>query len=318
MVHMCHHYLVGESSDPIDIRLILIKRRQWVYYTAAIVTAATIPFVGLVPETRYFKIQAKRVAQSIDIGPGKENIYNPDAGLSAAQIWARPVRLLCTEPLVFAATLLCSFSMGLLYLFTESLSTVYTSPGFDFSYEETSLPFLAIAIGTLFSALPRFYDVKQFRIHAGTATTSRAELKLSGCLLGAPALAIGLWIFAWTVPPYQKHIHPIVSMLGLALIGFAATEISYTLQGYLADCYTIYASSALSGLACVRAIFSGAIPLAGHDLFANLGNNRAGTLLATIATVFGVFPIAFYFYGPKLRARSSFARAGVVRGFGFW
>jgi uncharacterized membrane protein len=196
--------------------------------------------------------------------------------------------------------------MALLYLFTESLSTVYTTNGFDFSYETASLPFLALATGICFSALPRFYDLRLYRIHAGT---TQAELKLSGCLFGAPALAVGLFEFSWTVPPYHADIHPIVSMLGLALIGFAATEISYTLQGYLADCYTIYASSALSGLACVRAIFSGLIPLAGHDLFTGLGNNHAGTLLAGIATIFGIFPIAFYFYGAELRARSRFARA---------
>lgn len=270
-----------------------------------------LPFVALTPETRHFKVLEKHTPKGSQSDLNSQEIQNPDAHLTVIDVLWRPTVLLFTEPLVFVATALSSFSMGLIYLFTEALNTVYTSPGFDFSYEEASLPFLAMLLGILFSVFTRIHDMHRYKKHSALKTNT-AELKLAGCLLGAPALAIGLWIFSWTIPSTASHISPVVSMIGLTLLGFAATEIAYCLQGYLTDAYTTYASSALSGLACIRAVVSGVLPLVAGDMFQTMGNNNAGSLLAALATVFSIGPIAFYFVGEKLRARSPFARSSII------
>jgi hypothetical protein len=194
--------------------------------------------------------------------------------------------------------------MGLIYMFTESVAVVYTTPGFDFSYPESSLAFIAMAIGVMFSAVPRYVDVKRYAAAGSKATP---ELKLNGFLMAAPALAIGLWIFAWTIPPHV-HAHWIVSMIGLVLVGFAATEISYTLQGYLTDAYTIYASSALSGLASMRAIIASVAPLIAQQMYSNLDNNSASSILASLATLFLGAPILFLRFGPRMRSKSRFGQ----------
>jgi hypothetical protein len=293
--------MVGETNS----------HRSWVYYVAAIVTAAMLPLVAMTPETRHFKVLAKHTPMRSESNLSTQDIQNPDAHLTLVDVLWRPTVLLFTEPLVFVATALSSFSMGLIYLFTEALSTVYTSPGFDFSYEKASLPFLAMLIGILFSVFTRINDMYRYKRHS-VLKSGTAELKLAGCLLGAPALAVGLWIFAWSIPPAVSHVSPVVSMVGLALIGFSATEIAYCLQGYLTDAYTSYASSALSGLACIRAVVSGILPLVAGDMFQTIGNNKAGSILAALATVFSIGPIAFYFVGEKLRARSPFARSSII------
>lgn len=273
-----------------------------------------LPLVALTPETRHLKVLAEKQhipghlqsgSNGEDLAVIEKAVHNPDAHLSLRVVLWRPTVLLFTEPLVFVATALSSFSMGLIYLFTEALSTVYTSPGFDFSYEKASLPFLAMLMGIFFSIFTRVHDMYRYKKHnASDLKSGTAELKLAGCLLGAPALALGLWIFSWTIPPAVSHLSPVVSMVGLALIGFAATEIAYCLQGYLTDAYTTYASSALSGLAAIRAMVSGILPLVAGDMFQTLGNNKAGSILAGLATIFAVGPIAFYFVGEKLRAKS--------------
>jgi hypothetical protein len=194
--------------------------------------------------------------------------------------------------------------MGLIYMFTESVAIVYTAPGFDFTYPQSSLAFLAMAIGVVFSAVPRWVDVKRYAAAGDTATP---ELKLNGFLMGSPALAIGLWIFAWTIPPHV-YTHWIVSMIGLFLMGFAATEISYTLQGYLTDAYTVHASSALSGLASVRAIVASVAPLIAQQMYRNLDNNSATTILAGLATLFLGAPILFVRFGPRMRRRSRYGQ----------
>lgn len=281
------------------------------YYIAAIVTAAMLPLVALTPETRHFKVLARHRLEHPESDANDSSAKGPDAHLSLRDVLWRPTVLLFTEPLVFVATALSSFSMGLIYLFTEALSTVYTSRGFDFSYEQASLPFLAMLTGIFFSIFTRIYDLYRYKRH-NELKKGTAELKLAGCLLGAPALAIGLWMFAWTIPPAVPHAAPVVSMIGLTLVGFAATEIAYCLQGYLTDAYTAYASSALSGLAAMRALVSGILPLVAGSMFETLGNNKAGSILAALATVFALGPISFYFVGEKLRARSPFARASII------
>lgn len=69
-------------------------------------------------------------------------IQDSDAGLSFRSIIIRPLRFLFTEPLVLTTTVLCTFSQGLIYVFTVALHMIYTSPGFHFSYPISSLHFL--------------------------------------------------------------------------------------------------------------------------------------------------------------------------------
>ena len=308
-------YIAGRLGWYVETRtfsaMMTDSHRPWVYYVAAIITAAMLPLIFLTPETRHFKVLEKNAPKNSETDLNIQESHNPDAHLTLVEVLWRPTVLLFTEPLVFVATALSSFSMGLIYLFTEALHSVYTSPGFDFSYEKASLPFLAMMLGIFFSIVTRIHDMHRYKRHSALRT-STAELKLAGCLLGAPALAIGLWVFSWTIPPAASHISPVVSMIGLTLLGFAATEIAYCLQGYLTDAYTAYASSALSGLACIRAVVSGVLPLVAGDMFQTMGNNNAGTLLAALATLFSIGPVAFYFIGEKLRARSPFARVSTI------
>lgn len=84
-------------------------------------------------------------------------------------------------------------------------------------------------------------------------------------------------------------------------------EIAYTLSGYLADSYLLYSASAFSGLAFVRAIISGLMPLVAHGMYANLNSNLAGSVLAGISALFCIAPWVFFRYSRRLRARSPFA-----------
>jgi MFS family permease len=285
---------------------------RWIYFLPAILAGAMVPLFCIMPETR----SSVSVSASAELADGGSSAQRTDAGQNLRQhahpgkthswtaIFGRPCRLLFGEPLVFTSTILCSYSMGLIYMFTESVAVVYTTPGFDFSYPESSLAFLAMAIGVAFSAVPRYVDVKRYAAAGSKATP---ELKLSGFLMGAPALAIGLWIFAWTIPPHV-HTHWIVSMVGLLFMGFAATEISYTLQGYLTDAYTVYASSALSGLASVRAIIASVAPLIAQKMYRDLDNNSASSILAGLATLFLGTPILFLRFGPRMRRKSRYGQ----------
>lgn len=193
----------------------------------------------------------------------------------------RPIRLFRTEPIVFSVAIMSSFVFALIYLFAEAFPIVYRSSPFDFSLRQSSLVFVAIALG-LIPAIPlRIYDRGKAAARKNMDKSPSPEDKLMGFYVAAPTLAIALWWFAWTIPPL---------VLPLALVGFCTNESDTILAGYLTDSYTIYAASANAPLAFLRAVLSAVFPLFAEHMFTSLGANVASLILAALATLFCVRP----------------------------
>ena len=100
-------------------------------------------------------------------------------------------------------------------------------------------------------------------------------------------------------------------MIGLVLVGFAVNEITYTLGSYIADSYTVYASSALAAMGFVRGVIGGVVPLFGSQMFEGLGSNKAGSILAALATLYCLTPFWLIGHGKAVREKSPFARYSV-------
>lgn len=284
---------------------------RWVYYSSAIVTGVLFAALLAIKESRPSRIMVKKL-KKLEKETTIINLHfdnpdlTPDLHTLVEVVLVRPLRLLATEPLVMMVATISAISWGIIYLFTESLNRVYVSMGF--SSKEASLVFLAIAVGVLFTFLPRFWDMKIVRQKNRRGEHVEPEDKVMGFTFAAPALAIGLIWFAWTVPPLGPHVHWLAPTASLVLVGFGVNEMAYTLSGYLADAYLLYAASAFSGLAFVRAIVSGVMPLVAYELYGNLNANFAGSILAGVALLFCIAPVVFLKYSRQLRARSKFAK----------
>ncbi|KAL4932545.1 major facilitator superfamily domain-containing protein [Aspergillus undulatus] len=271
---------------------------RWVYHTAAIVSAVVFLLVLFLRENRPTTI----LSNDADV-PNPDRIGNWRELLQIIVI--RPTRLGITEPIIILASVLSATAWGIVYLFTESFTVVYG--GFGFSTRASSLPFIAIFPGVLASGVVRLWDYNLLIRREKAQQSTVPEDKIGGFALAAPALAMGLWIFGWTVPP-MVHVHWIASMFGISLIGFAANEFSFTLSGYIADAYTIYAGSAMAATAVLRGVAAGCMPLFAYPMYSGLGSNVATSILAAVATVYCVTPFIFLKYGRQLRERSPFAR----------
>ncbi|OLN88631.1 putative transporter C794.04c-like protein 1 [Colletotrichum chlorophyti] len=284
---------------------------RWIFYSASIVTA--VLFVALIGirESRP-SILLGRIIGQVRKETDIENLtwHNPDEAPDWRSLirisLVRPGRILLTEPLVIMVALISASSWGMIYLFTESLTVVYVSMGF--TKTQASLPFLAIAVGVLFTFVPRLWDMRLVRDRQRKQIPVEPEDKIIGFAFAAPAQAIGLAWFAWTVPPLVTGVHWMVPTAALVLVGFAVNETAHTLSGYLADAYLLYSASAFSGLALVRAVASGLMPLVAHEMYAGLNANYAGTVLAVLAAVFCVTPWLFFRFSKRLREKSPFAR----------
>lgn len=274
------------------------------------VTATILLLLTVICESRPTQLLSQKLTQLEKKHNTKlEPRDNPDAvpnGRALARlIILRPARLAVTEPIVIMVSLLNAAAWGLVYLFTESLTVVYSLYGW--AETTTSLAFIAIGLGIPLSILPRIWDVHMISQKKRHNQEVKPENKIYGFAIAAPMLAVGLWLFSWTIPP-RVHTHWAVSMVGLVFIGFAANEFAYTLNGYLADSYTMYASSGLATLAFLRALVSGVVPLFAYPMFSGLGGNIAGSILAAVATVFCLTPFVFLKHGEALRGRSQFAK----------
>ena len=217
----------------------------------------------------------------------------------------RPIQLFFTEPIIFMVATMSAVAFALIYLFTEALPPIYVSMGF--STTSSYLPFIAICIGLISGLLTRIQDHRIILKYQEQGVPLEPEHKLLGFSIGAPILAIGLWWFAWTIPPLV-HINWLISAAALTLIGYAVNEFDSVLAGYLADSYLGYAASGFAAVQLLRSSMSAAFPLFATDMFDALGPNIASSILAAFATIFCIIPPLFGRYGKRIRARSKFAK----------
>ncbi|KAF7593099.1 hypothetical protein BBP40_012044 [Aspergillus hancockii] len=88
----------------------------------------------------------------------------------------------------------------------------------------------------------------------------RARRQTSRLCHQSPILAVGLWWFAWTIPPQVPGVHWTLSMLSPLLVGYATGEFDCTLAGYITASYTVFAASSFASIAFLRALYCAVFP----------------------------------------------------------
>ena len=91
-------------------------------------------------------------------------------------------------------------------------------------------------------------NIYQERLYTKYAAKRGPEARLYGAMAGGLLLPIGIFIFAFT----QGRTGPATPIVGLVLLFTGIFTIYLAVFNYLADCYTIYASSALAGQSLFR------------------------------------------------------------------
>lgn len=288
-----------------------LHSRQWVFYVAAIVTAAVTVLLLGIRKSRPSLLLVREV-EKLRKATGNNDLkalnpdHTPDIGTFMRIALFRPLQLFFTEPIVFMVSTMSAVAFALIYLFTEALPPIYESIGF--SSTSSSLPFLAIGIGLMSGLFTRIVDHRLIVKYQKHGKPLEPEHKLIGFSIGAPMLAVGLWWFAWTITPRVQDVHWIASAIPLVLIGYALNEFDAVLAGSLADSYLSYAASGFAALSLVRSTLSASFPLFATHMFNGLGANIAASVLAAVATAFCIIPPLFSRYGRRIRGRSKFAR----------
>jgi hypothetical protein len=274
------------------------------------ITGVLAMLLSFIKESRASKLLAKR----LDLVRKNTGIthfritnpdYTPDIQTFAKVALRRPVRLFFTDPIVTIVSIMSAVGWALIHLLTEALPVIYGAYGLTWS--QSSLLFLIIGGGIFFGIFPRLHDHRLLQRRAKQNLPLHPEDKLLGFAVAAPSLAIGLWWLALTASP-ASTLPWYATLPALVPIGFATNEFACTLSGYLADTYTIYASSAFAAMSFLRAVLGGLFPLIGKPMYESLGSNWASVILAGVATIFCITPVLFRRYGMRIRKRSKFAK----------
>ncbi|KJX95151.1 MFS general substrate transporter like protein [Zymoseptoria brevis] len=236
----------------------------------------------------------------------------------------RAVHMLTREPIVILLGSWLALSYLVIYCFLQGFTFIFGKT-YGFSRGLIGTSFIAIAVGALlwYATMPyyyRLYKSKVGKIHEGIsgskdkATFLAAnspgvdlpdpEYRLWLALLAAPAFPISLFWLGWTS---YASISPWSNLGAVVLLGFSWAGVYVTVYQYILDTYGTYAGSALAIITNWRYLVSGAINLVARPMYSKLGVNWTMTMVGSLATIQMFLPVVFYFYGSRIRKRSSFA-----------
>lgn len=284
---------------------------RWLYWIQLIFAGACWLLLTLtVPET-YVPILLSRRAKKLRTSTGDakyttEKELDPRPFAQQLKIFLfRPLQLLFLEPIVFFLSLYMSVLYGLLYMFFVAFPIVYQQ-GKGFSAGSTGLMFIPIAVGVICSAICAPLVNKHYLRICARYPDGRppAEKRLIPMMWSCWFIPVGLFIFAWTSYPQLSYWGP---MMGGFPVGFGFIFLYNSVNNYLVDTYQHQAASALAAKTFLRSIWGACVVLFTVQMYAKLGYQWAGSLLAFIALACCAIPYVFYFYGERIRGLSRFA-----------
>ncbi|TVY81430.1 Efflux pump FUBT [Lachnellula suecica] len=285
---------------------------KWLEGLITILTGISLILgVLLVPETYAPFLLQKRAAKLSKLHGAvyKSKLEIENGHKTTTQIFntamIRPWILLFREPIVLLLSLYMAIIYGTMYLEFAAFPIVFGEVR-GWSQGVTGLSFIGVMIGQLLGMVYAVLDNGRYTkiVDRSPGKRAPAEARLGPSMVGAFALPIGLFWFAWTNYP---NIHWIVSIIGTIPFGFSHVVVFLSVANYLIDSYTVYAASVLAANATIRALFGAAFPLFTTPMYHNLGIHWASSIPAFMAVLCMPFPFLFWKYGPRIRAACKYS-----------
>ncbi|SCZ90260.1 BZ3500_MvSof-1268-A1-R1_Chr1-3g01876 [Microbotryum saponariae] len=285
--------MFGYVEENYDFRLI-----QWITMGASGLFTLALGCIVLPRETRASVLLSRKAARlRKETGDSKYQCkFDLERGSFTHMMTtalSRPVKMLATEPILISFSAYIAFCWAILYIQLVSLPLVFGEL-YGFSIGEAGMTYAAQFIGASVGLVVDHFCNKKYIKEVGRRGP---EARLYSAMAGGIFVPVGCFSFTFTsftsIPWIVPCICVSILYVGILLIYLAVFS-------YLADSYTLYASSAL----LVGAVF----PLFTDSLYDRLGIQGAGGLTSGLATLLSVTPFVLFIYGARLRARSPFAQ----------
>ncbi|KAL7941165.1 major facilitator superfamily domain-containing protein [Trichoderma barbatum] len=283
---------------------------RWVNWLSCIPAAiVVVAMIFLNRETNHRVLIARKTSklQKELNQPELRSCYtDPDAPvLSKKQILLlgliRPMKMLLRSPNIFGLSLYIAFAYGCLYLLYNTIPTTFQG-SYGWTLGITGLVYLTLlvgyGIGLLSFAL--LSDSTVIRMTSANDGVYEPEMRLPDCIWFALILPTTFFWYGWSA---DKAVHWIVPIIGIAPFGIGIVGVLLPIQTYIVDAYPQYAASGLAGFAVLRNTIAAFLPLAGPQLYKNLGVGWGNSVLGFIAIVLIPLPVLIYKYGKWMRLR---------------
>ena len=303
---------LGPSIGPI-IGGFLGSGAGWRWVEGFLAAFSGVVWLGLVfflPET-YAPVLLRRRAEKLSKLQGK--VYRSQLDIDRGRLpltkilstaLSRPWVLLVREPIVLLFTIYLSIIYGTLYMLFAAYPIVFQEVR-GWSEGIGGLAFLGIFVGMLCGVIYTFPENYRY-VRKCAQTTGRLdpEVRLPPSMVGAVALPVGLFWFAWTNYP---SIHWLACIAGTVPFGFGIVLVFLSVFNYLIDSYTIFAASVLAANSAMRSSFGAAFPLFTTYMYHGIGIHWASSIPAFLALLCVPFPFIFYRYGAQIRKKCTYA-----------
>ncbi|KAG9317591.1 major facilitator superfamily domain-containing protein [Chiua virens] len=268
---------------------------EYVFYViVALCGAASALAIPFLRETYAPIIRRRLHAHRADPEQGVTGSDVPDR---LSYLWVnlkRPVILLTRSFICFILSLYMGLSRRAI---SDLFSTVY-----HFSVGIGGLAYIGLGLGFLIATIFGARISDQIYVRRRNGGQGKPEMRVPTLIFGSFFAPIGLFWYGWSA---QARVHWIMPIIGTAIYGFALMTTFLPIQLYLVDTFT-YSASALAAASVFRSLLGFIFPLFGEQMYARLGYGGGNSLLAGLAIVIGIpFPVWIYYYGERIRARSS-------------
>ncbi|KAF9884956.1 hypothetical protein FE257_000865 [Aspergillus nanangensis] len=298
-------YMAGSSIGPVMGAAIFQSLGwRWISYMQLIWFGALFPvFYFFFYESRGSAILAQRARTKR--GPEAKSLKLNYRGLIDSA--KRPVILVFTEPVLFVSTLWSAFTVGTLFLFTQSVEQVFMEL-YGWNVSQTGFVQCSIVIGECVGWSLNFISRHLYFASASrnkeTPGTPIPEARLYMAILGGVfGISGGMFTYAWTSYPDFPWIAPAIS---LGMVGAGSVLVVNGVSDYVVDAYSQYSGSAMGAVATGENLFSAFLPLATMSMYGRLGLQWASTLLAFVSLILSLIPTLMFIWGREVRARSPF------------
>ncbi|BFZ55044.1 hypothetical protein PYCC9005_002082 [Savitreella phatthalungensis] len=241
--------------------------------------------------------------------PRYQTVFDVERGSLAVLIkvsLTRPLFLLFTEPIVAAFSTWISLAWAVLYMLLESSGYVFSTV-YGFDDAQVGYTFAGACVASVIALLVNpIQDALYTRATARNNGKPVPEARLYHAMPGSLIFTAGLFIYGWTARPDLHWIGPVI---GSASCIYGIFAIYLATFNYLADAYTLYASSAIAGQSFARNMLATAFPLFTKQMYIRLGVSWASSLAGFCGLALSAVPFVLFFYGDRIRRRSKLASA---------
>lgn len=220
----------------------------------------------------------------------------------------RPFRMLGTQVIVQLLAIYMALLYGTMFLFLFMYPRLWEGQ-YQQSVGIGSLNYLSFAIGLIIGVniAGHLNDRMYAILKARNQGVGRPEFRVPTMVIGTVLVPIGLLWWGWSG---QAKLHWIMPNFGSLIFAMGVYVCSGCISVYTIDTYTQYAASAVSTNLVMRSLAAAFFPLFAPYMFDALGFGFGATVLAGAFMFFGAIMVSIlWFYGEKLRARSTYCAA---------